>query len=61
MDFLLAGYSNQGNREIILINVVGGNIENPVELNKDDPLAVLCFAGTDYITRIFKALMKGWQ
>ena len=49
--FLLAGYSNGGDQEIILINVDCGNVENPVELNKDDPLAVLWFGDTDFITR----------
>lgn len=29
----------------------GGNVENPVELNKDDPLAVLCFGDTAFVTR----------
>ena len=51
MGFLLAGYSNDGHQEIILINVVDGNVENPVELNKDDPLAVLWFGDTNFITR----------
>ena len=49
--FLLAGYSEEGNQEIILINVDGGNVESPVELNKDDPLAVLWFGDTVFITR----------
>jgi hypothetical protein len=49
--FLLAGYSNGGDQEIILINVDCGNVENPVELNKDDPLAILWFGDTDFITR----------
>jgi len=49
--FLLAGYSNKGNQELILINVVEGSVENPVEVNKNDPLAVLWFGDTDFITR----------
>lgn len=51
MGFLLAGYSNEGNQEIILINVDDGKVEDPLELNKDDPLAVLWFGDTDFITR----------
>lgn len=51
MGFLLAGYSNEGIQEIILINVDEGNVDYPVELNKDNPLAVFWFGDTNFITR----------
>ena len=51
LGFLLAGYSKKGHQEIIMINISDGKIEEPVELNKEDPLAVLWFGDTSFITR----------
>ena len=39
-----------------LINVDEGNVENPVELNKDDSLVVLWFGDADFITRYLRGL-----
>ena len=53
LGFLIAGYSlDTGNQNMFLINVNNGNIETPIEINKDNPLAVSWFGNTQFLTRL---------
>ncbi len=50
--FLIAGYSkNQEHPEMFIINIKKGVIQDPVEINKNDPLALSWFGFTDFISR----------
>lgn len=51
LGFIFAGYSKEGKQNIVLIEVEKGNIKKPMEIYKEDPLTVLWFGNTSFITR----------
>ena len=57
--FLLAGYSTEGSQEMVLINVENGEVAKPIELYKDEPLAVLWFGDTIFLTRLLLGFDEG--
>ena len=57
--FLIAGYSKgKGHPEMFLINIDNGNIEEPKELNADDPLSISWFGETTFLSRLLLGLDK---
>ena len=53
LGFLIAGYSKgEGHPEMFLININDGKIEEPEELNADDPLSISWFGETLFLTRL---------
>ncbi len=51
--FLIAGYSKgEGHPEMFLININNGNIEEPMQINADDPLSISWFGETSFMTRL---------
>lgn len=53
LGFLIAGYSKgEGHPEMFLININNGNIEEPMQLNADDPLSISWFGETSFLTRL---------
>lgn len=50
--FIIAGYSNNKDHpEIYLINVTNGSIEEPIELNKEDPCSITWFGEARFLRR----------
>ena len=53
LGFLIAGYSKgEGHPEMFLININDRKIEEPEELNADDPLSISWFGETLFLTRL---------
>lgn len=52
LGFLIAGYSvGKSHPEMFLINVENGKIEDPIEMNKDNPLAITWFGQQLFLRR----------
>lgn len=57
LGFLVAGYSEgKGHPEMFLININEGNIEEPEEINADDPLSISWFGETIFLSRLLLGL-----
>lgn len=60
LGFLIAGYSNnQSHPEMFLINIDLGVIQDPIELNKDDPLSISWFGETLFLSRLLLGFDEG--
>lgn len=57
LGFLVAGYSEgKGHPEMFLINIEEGVIDEPTEINADDPLSISWFGETLFLSRLLLCL-----
>ena len=53
LGFLIAGYSKgEDHPEMFLINIGGGNIDDPIPLNADDPLSISWFGENPFSYKV---------